>query len=118
MSQPVSGTEMALATANEVMTQVPCAGLTPMSPAIAGMETLAIELSSTFMNVASDSAMVPNTSWVPCSGSNATGLAGAGGGGGGADGVAPDGPGSAAAVDGMLASPVSWPRRAWARRSC
>ena len=38
--------------------------------------------------------------------------------GGGAGGVAPDGLGSAAAVDGMLASPVSWPRRAWARRSC
>ncbi len=61
VSQPVSGTEIALATANEVMTQVPCAGLTPMSPAIAGIDTLAIDVSSTFMNVASDSAIVPST---------------------------------------------------------
>ena len=62
VSQPVSGTEIALATANEVMTQVPCDGLTPMSPAIAGIDTLAIDVSSTFMNVASDSASVPSTS--------------------------------------------------------
>src|SRR5690606_40176322 len=34
VSQPVSGREIALATANEVITQVPCAGLTPRSPAI------------------------------------------------------------------------------------
>ena len=53
VSQPVSGTEIAFATANDVMTQVPCVGLTPMSPEIAGIETFAIELSSTFMNVAS-----------------------------------------------------------------
>jgi hypothetical protein len=33
----VSGTEIALATANEVMTQVPCDGLTPRSPEIAGI---------------------------------------------------------------------------------
>ena len=43
VSQPVSGTEIALATANEVMTQVPWVGLTPRSPAIAGIDTLAIE---------------------------------------------------------------------------
>ena len=55
VSQPVSGIEMALATAKEVMTQVPCAGLTPMSPAMAGIDTLAIDESSTFMKVASDS---------------------------------------------------------------
>ena len=68
VSQPVSGTEIALATANDVMTQVPCVGLTPMSPEIAGIDTFAIELSSTFMNVASDSAIVPSTSSLPVSG--------------------------------------------------
>src|SRR4051812_6069945 len=59
-SQPVSGTEMALATAKLVMTQVPWLGLTPRSPAIAGSDTLAIDVSSTFMNVAADSAIVPH----------------------------------------------------------
>src|ERR1700712_2554190 len=78
VSQPVSGTEIAFATANEVMTQVPCDGLTHRSPEIAGIETFAIELSSTFMNVASDSAMVPRTSWLPVSGGNAIGLPGGG----------------------------------------
>ena len=58
VSQPVSGTEMALATANDVITQVPWLGLTPTSPAMVGMETLAIVVSRTFMNVASDTAMV------------------------------------------------------------
>src|SRR5437868_9008036 len=82
VSQPVSGTEMALATANEVMTQVPCAGLTPMSPAIAGIDTFAIDESSTFMKVASDSATVPSTSWPPCSGPDCGGAAGRGGAGG------------------------------------
>ena len=43
------------------MTQVPWFGLTPRSPAIAGSDTLAIDVSSTFMNVASDSAIVPST---------------------------------------------------------
>ena len=78
VSQPVSGTEIALATPNEVMTQVPCDGLTPMSPAMAGIDTLAIELSSTFMNVASDSASVPRTSVEPVSGAAAGGGAAAG----------------------------------------
>src|SRR5258706_2557645 len=78
VSHPVSGTEIALATANEVMTQVPCDGLTPRSPEIAGIDTLAIDESSTFMKVASDSATVPSTSGVPCSG----GCALAAGGGG------------------------------------
>src|SRR5438477_10588033 len=59
---------MALATANEVMTQVPWSGDTPRSPAIAGIDTLAIDVSSTFMKVASDSAIVPNTSAPPVSG--------------------------------------------------
>src|SRR5215469_15059022 len=61
-SQPVSGTEIAFATANEVITQVPWLGETPRSPAIAGIETFAIETSSTFMNVASDTASVPSAS--------------------------------------------------------
>ena len=62
---------MALATANEVMTQVPWSGDTPRSPAIAGIDTLAIDVSSTFMNVASDSTMVPSTSAPPVSGAAA-----------------------------------------------
>ena len=74
VSQPVSGTEMALATPNEVITQVPCDGLTPMSPAMAGMDTLAMDESSTFMNVASDSATVPQARALPCSGGKATGF--------------------------------------------
>ena len=68
VSQPVSGTAMALATAKLVMTQVPCTGLTPRSPEIAGSETLAIEVSSTFMKVAADRAMVPSTRALPVSG--------------------------------------------------
>src|SRR5438552_14114203 len=71
VSQPVSGTEMALATANDVMTHVPCDGLTPMSPDIAGIDTLAIDVSSTFMNVASDSAIVPIASAAPLRGTDA-----------------------------------------------
>src|SRR5262249_18781111 len=85
VSHPVSGTEIALATANEVMTHVPCDGLTPMSPAMAGIDTLAIDVSSTFMNVASDSATVPMMRALPSSGGNAgrggpAGRAGAGAG--------------------------------------
>src|SRR5690606_31007618 len=68
VSQPVSGTEIAFDTANDVMTQVPCCGDTPRSPEIAGIDTLAIDESSTFMNTASDSASVPSTSGVPESG--------------------------------------------------
>ena len=84
VSHPVSGTEMALATPKLVMTQVPWPGLTPRSPAMAGMDTLAIDESSTFMNVASDSASVPSSSVEPVSGGCCAGgvtgvaLAGAG----------------------------------------
>ena len=67
-SQPVNGTEIALATPKLVITQVPCAGLTPMSPAIVGIETLAIDESSTFMNVASANATVPSSLVAPVSG--------------------------------------------------
>src|SRR3954467_154379 len=56
VSHPVSGTEIAFATAKEVMTQVPWFGDTPRSPAMAGIDTLAIDVSSTFMNVASPTA--------------------------------------------------------------
>src|SRR5690606_23932452 len=68
VSQPVSGTVMALATANEVITQVPWVALTPRSPAMVGIETLAIEESSTFMNTAADRAMVPNVRALPSRG--------------------------------------------------
>src|ERR1700683_1434224 len=51
MSHPVKGTETPFATANEVMTQVPWSELTPRSPLIVGMDTFAIEVSSTCMNV-------------------------------------------------------------------
>jgi len=68
VSQPVSGTAMALATAKLVMTQVPCVGLTPRSPEMAGSETLAIDVSSTVMNVAAPSDNVPSVRVMPCSG--------------------------------------------------
>ncbi len=74
VSQPVSGSEMAFATPNEVITQVPWSGDTPRSPEIAGIDTLAIDVSSTFMKVASDSAIVPSTSVEPVSGGSATGV--------------------------------------------
>ncbi len=73
VSQPVSGTEIALATPKLVMTHVPCEMLTPRSPEIEGNETLAIEESSTFMKVASDSDNVPNTSAPPFRGARAAG---------------------------------------------
>src|SRR5512133_305452 len=74
-SQPVSGTAMALATAKLVITQVPWFGLTPRSPAMAGSDTFAIDVSSTFMNVAADSAMVPQTRAAPSSGWGCMGAA-------------------------------------------
>jgi hypothetical protein len=58
LSQPVSGRAMALLTANEVITQVPCSELTPRLPEMVGKATLAMVVSSTCMNVASDSPMV------------------------------------------------------------
>jgi hypothetical protein len=67
-SQPVSGTAIALATPKLVMTQVPWLGLTPRSPAMAGSDTLAIEVSSTFMKVAAESASVPQRRAEPVSG--------------------------------------------------
>ncbi len=67
-SQPVSGSMMALLTANEVITHVPWFGLAARSPAIAGMDTLAMEVSSTCMKVPSDSPMVMRTSDAPVNG--------------------------------------------------
>ncbi len=59
---------MALATAKDVMVQVPWFGETPRSPAIAGIETLAIDVSSTFMNVASPTASDAMTRALPSKG--------------------------------------------------
>src|SRR5215472_11989932 len=73
VSQPVSGSEMAFATAKDVITHVPWSGETARSPEIAGIDTLAIDVSSTFMNVASDSAMLPRASVAPVSGGGADG---------------------------------------------
>ena len=64
-TQPVSGTEMALATANEVITHVPCDVAAPKSPAMCGRATLAMVVSNTSMNTANDSAMVSNTKGRP-----------------------------------------------------
>ncbi len=79
VSQPVSGTEIALATPKLVMTQVPWEMLTPRSPEIDGSDTFAIDESSTFMKVASDSDSVPSTSALPFRGAGGAGRAGAAG---------------------------------------
>src|SRR5580692_11751429 len=71
VSQPVSGTEIALATPKEVITQVPWSGETPRSPEIAGMDTFAMEVSKTFMKIASDRARVPSNRAAPGSGAMA-----------------------------------------------
>jgi hypothetical protein len=47
-----------------------------MSPEMAGMDTLAIDVSSTIMNVAAASAIVPATSLPPVSGARTAGAAG------------------------------------------
>ena len=92
VSQPVSGTEMALATAKLVMTQVPWLGETPRSPAIAGSATLAIEVSRTFMNTAADRHSVPQTREAPVSGAWPAVVGRLGGGGAGVDAAAPAAP--------------------------
>ena len=56
INHPVRGTETPLATANDVITQVPWSELTPRLPAIVGIETLAIDVSSTCMKVPNASA--------------------------------------------------------------
>ena len=67
-SQPVIGMEIAFATPNEVITQVPWLNDEPRLPAMVGMATLAMVESSTCIKVASDSAMVIMTSCAPSSG--------------------------------------------------
>src|SRR5690606_15805454 len=56
--KPVSGSAIALLTANEVITQVAWLALAPRFPAMVGNDTLAIVVSSTCMNVASDRPIV------------------------------------------------------------
>src|SRR4051812_27636911 len=115
VSQPVSGKEIALATPNEVITHVPWSGETPRSPAIAGIDTFAMEVSSTFMNVARDNAMVPIVSAVPWRGCNCGGPFGpplppAPAGADGPVGGAPPPPAAAA--------PADPPTAAWPPLSC
>src|SRR6185437_14455197 len=67
--KPVSGSEIAMLTANEVITHVLWSLLTPRLPAMVGSETLAIVVSSTCMKVASDrpivlSARLGGRNWV------------------------------------------------------
>ena len=64
----MSGSAIALATANEVMTQVAWVVDTPRSPAIDDSDTLAIDVSSTFMKVANASEIVPTIFALPRSG--------------------------------------------------
>ena len=93
LRKPVSGSAMALETANEVMTQVPWLMLTPRLPAMVGRDTLAMVVSSTCMKVArhSPKAVSPKLAGTkagtsacrPCAGSAwprwSAGVAGAGG---------------------------------------
>ncbi|CAH0312751.1 hypothetical protein SRABI106_04096 [Rahnella aquatilis] len=71
-SQPVIGIEMAFATPNEVITQVPCEFEAPRFPAMVGIATLAIVESSTCIKVAIDKATVIQASGAPTSGLFAT----------------------------------------------
>ncbi len=77
VSQPVNGIDTALAAANTVITHVPSSTETPRLPEMVGMATLAIDVSSTFMKVASATAIVARTSWPPLSGGGGGGAAGA-----------------------------------------
>ena len=67
-SQPVKGTEIAFATANEVITHVPCEVAAPKLPEIVGKATLAMVESNTCMNTAMDKASVTQTRLAPRSG--------------------------------------------------
>src|SRR5256885_12513259 len=111
VSQPVSGTEMALATPKLVITQVPWLGLTATSPEIAGMATLAMDESSTFMKVASDRASVPRASWAPLSGAGRAGMAGGAEGGAAGGTVGP--PGCADSGTAVVEEVIGSPRRFW-----
>ena len=61
-SQPVSGIAIAFETPKAVIIQVPCVGATPKFPEIVGMDTFAIVVSKTCINVARVSANVRSTS--------------------------------------------------------
>src|ERR1700722_16941692 len=76
MSHPDRGTETPFATAKEVMTQVPWSELTPRSPLIVGMDTFAIEVSSTCMNVPMARATAVTALSVPVSVGGSTAMAG------------------------------------------
>src|ERR1700722_4706151 len=75
LNQPVSGTAMALATPKEVMTQVTWVVDTPRSPPIDDRDTLAIDVSRTFMKVASARDSVPRTFAVPVRGCSSSAAA-------------------------------------------
>ncbi|MGF6381604.1 hypothetical protein OKW31_004582 [Paraburkholderia atlantica] len=77
VSHPVSGIATALEAANTVITHVPSSTETPRLPEMVGIATFAIDVSSTFMKVASATAIVARTSRPPSRG------AGGGGGAGG-----------------------------------
>src|SRR5207302_3866171 len=66
---------MAFATAKDVIVQVPWFGETPRSPAIAGMETFAMDVSRTFMKVASATASDARTLVPPSRGCGPAGSA-------------------------------------------
>ncbi len=68
ISQPEIGTETPLAMAKKVITQVPWSGLTPRSPEMVGMATLAMEVSSTCMKVPAAMAMAVKASAAPFKG--------------------------------------------------
>ena len=67
-SQPVIGIEIAFATPNYVITDVPWLDEAPKSPAMVGIATLAMVESSTSMKVASESTNVSIANAPPCSG--------------------------------------------------
>ncbi len=75
LSQPVSGTAMALATPKEVITQVTWVVDTPRLPPIVGSDTLAIDVSSTFMKVASARDTVPRNFAAPVRGAGSAAAA-------------------------------------------
>src|ERR1700722_8528072 len=75
LSQPVNGTAIALATPKEVITHVTCVVDTPRSPPIDESDTFAIDVSSTFMNVASASDTVPRILAAPVRGANSSAAA-------------------------------------------
>src|SRR5471032_1732494 len=70
INQPVSGTVTPLATANDVITQVPLSVLTPRFPAIVGSDTLAMVESRTCMKLPSASATDVRPNAMPASGAS------------------------------------------------